>query len=65
MNLIVNGRPHKSSADDLENILVELGLAEARVATAVNGTFVPHSSRATTRLHEGDRLEILTPRQGG
>ena len=65
MNLIVNGRPHKSRADDLESILTELGLADARVATAVNGTFVSHSSRAKTRLHEGDRLEILTPRQGG
>ena len=65
MNLIVNGRPRETRADDLEDILTELGFAETRVATAVNGTFVSHSSRAATRLREGDRLEILTPRQGG
>jgi len=65
MNLIVNGRPHEARADDLEGILTELGFAGTRVATAVNGTFVSQSSRAATRLQEGDQLEILTPRQGG
>ena len=65
MNLIVNGKPHQTCADDLEGILTELGFAGTRVATAVNGTFVSRPSRAATRLHDGDRLEILTPRQGG
>jgi len=65
MNLIVNGNPYETSADDLESILAELGFAGMRVVTAVNGTFVSRSSHAVTRLQEGDRLEVLTPRQGG
>jgi sulfur carrier protein len=42
-----------------------LGLAEARVATALNGVFVPKGARAETVVQEGDRLEVLAPMQGG
>jgi sulfur carrier protein len=42
-----------------------LGYGEAVVATALNGEFVPVSSRNEARLTEGDRLEILAPMQGG
>lgn len=45
---------------------MELGHGpDSPVATALNGEFVPRETRADTPLAEGDRLEIITPRQGG
>ena len=65
MKLIVNGRPHDTRAGVLEDLLTELGYGGTPVATALNGTFVSQDARATTSLGDGDRLEVLTPRQGG
>jgi len=45
--------------------LAELGLADAKVATAVNGQFVPVIGRERMDLEEGDRLEVVAPQQGG
>ena len=42
-----------------------LDYAEAKVATALNGEFVPARSREATPVKDGDRIEILAPRQGG
>ena len=42
-----------------------LGLAEAKIATAVNGAFVAAPARGATRLEEADEIEIVAPRQGG
>lgn len=52
-------------AADLDAALAELGYGDAAVATAVNGAFVPAGARAGHGLAEGDRLEVLSPRQGG
>lgn len=61
----VNGEAREIGAATLADALVELGWAEARVATALNGDFVPASARATQGLRDGDRLEVLAPMQGG
>jgi sulfur carrier protein len=45
--------------------LQELGYADAVVATALNGEFVPAGSRPGARLSDGDRVEVLAPMQGG
>ena len=45
--------------------LQALDYGEARVATALNGEFVPARARAATPVKEGDRIEIVAPRQGG
>ena len=52
-------------AADLAAALAELGFAEAVIATAVNGTFVPAPKRSAAALADGDRLEVLAPMQGG
>ena len=65
MKIIVNGQSLDVSATLLDAALGELGYGEARVATALNGEFVPGPVRAVTRLGDGDRLEILAPMQGG
>jgi sulfur carrier protein len=52
-------------AATLAEALQSLDFAEARVATALNGEFVPARAREATSLKEGDRIEIVAPRQGG
>lgn len=63
--LTVNGRRIRSGADTLAALLIEQGFAGVRVATALNGEFVAERHRADTPLAEGDRVEILSVRQGG
>lgn len=65
MNLFVNGAPANVDAHHLEAALQQLGHAQRHVATAVNGIFIPAHERARFELHEGDRVEILAPMQGG
>jgi sulfur carrier protein len=63
--LMVNGRKTVSEANTLAALIAERGLGEAKVATALNGQFVPEARRATTTLSSGDRVEIVSARQGG
>ena len=63
--LAVNGAQLLSSATNLADLLSELGYGDNKVATAVNGDFVPERLRAGRNLAEGDQIEIVAPRQGG
>ncbi|MFC0200115.1 sulfur carrier protein ThiS [Paracoccus rhizosphaerae] len=65
MRVEVNGTARDIAADTVQDALAELGWAEARVATALNGEFLPSTARATQPLRDGDRLEVLAPMQGG
>jgi sulfur carrier protein len=65
MRLVVNGEPQEVPAATLADALQSLDLAEAQVATALNGEFVPARARASTLVKDGDRIEIVAPRQGG
>ena len=65
MKIIVNGNTIDSNATTLAALLEHLGKGEAKVATAVNEGFVPVGLRNQTNLNEGDRVEIVAPRQGG
>jgi sulfur carrier protein len=65
MKMIVNGTATEVAACSLPEVLEELGYGDEKVATAVNGSFVPAAARAQVRLAPGDQLEIVTPRQGG
>ena len=65
MKLVVNGEPQDVPAATLAEALQSLDLGEAKVATALNGEFVPARARAATPLNDGDRIEIVAPRQGG
>ncbi len=64
MKIVLNGEPQLVKAATLADLLVECGIS-GRVATAVNEEFVPSSLRIARALHEGDRIEILSPMQGG
>lgn len=65
MTLTINGQPADHEAATLADLVDILGLADAKVATALNGTFVPARARLATALSDGDRVEIVAPRQGG
>jgi sulfur carrier protein len=65
MKIVVNGERLDVSAENLAALIVELDYSAELVATAVNETFIRAKARAATPLGEDDRVEILTPRQGG
>jgi sulfur carrier protein len=65
MKLVVNGEPQDVLAATLADALQSLDYGEAKVATALNGEFVPARARAATLVKDGDRIEIVAPRQGG
>jgi sulfur carrier protein len=65
MKLVVNGEPQELPAATLSEALQSLDFGDAKVATALNGEFVPARAREATPLKDGDRVEILAPRQGG
>lgn len=65
MKIMVNGEPREIAAATLNDALAELGYGDAKVATALNESFVAAAARAGRPLADGDRLEILAPRQGG
>jgi sulfur carrier protein len=65
MRILVNGAWREAQAAQLAAVLDELGYAGAVVSTAVNDEFVAVGSRDVTPLHEGDRVEVLAPMQGG
>jgi sulfur carrier protein len=65
LKITVNGEARITEAITLEDLCRELGLSEAKIATARNGDFVAAGARADVSLGEGDAIEVLSPRQGG
>lgn len=65
MRVVVNGETRDVEAATLAAALTALAYEGATVATALNGEFVPARAREATTVKEGDRIEILAPRQGG
>ena len=65
MRIFVNGDRRDVEPDTLARALTALRYGGKKVATAVNGRFVPAPARAETRLNDGDQIEIVAPMQGG
>lgn len=63
--IVLNGRKIATGAQTLAGLVERQQLGGRRVATALNGHFVPEAQRATTRLNPGDKVEIVSARQGG
>lgn len=63
--LTINGERQLVAAETLDGALIELGFGTAKVATALNGDFVPAARRGLVLLKAGDKIEIVTARQGG
>ncbi|MDR6759307.1 sulfur carrier protein [Mycoplana sp. BE70] len=65
MTFIVNGYEQDISASTLAELLVALEYEGDWLATAVNGELVHREDRSDFAISERDRIEILTPMQGG
>jgi sulfur carrier protein len=65
VNIIVNGENRNIINVNLTFALDELGYKEMKLATALNGEFVSVQARDNINLKEGDKLEVLSPQQGG
>ncbi|MFB2552008.1 sulfur carrier protein ThiS [Ensifer soli] len=65
MKLIVNGEEHDLAAATLADLLALLDYEGDWLATAVNGDLVHRNERADFPLAERDRIEVLSPMQGG
>jgi thiamine biosynthesis protein ThiS len=66
LELLVNGEPRSVTADCTVSLLLrDLGLADRRVAVAINRDVVPRSTFTSHRLAPGDRVEILEAVGGG
>ena len=63
--LVINGETRHVQADTLAELLRRLDYDSAWLATAVNGEVVRRDARDGFLLTEGDRIEILSPMQGG
>ena len=66
MQVWLNGEGRTLDANiTLGALLEQLDLAPQRVAVEVNRDLVRRAEYATTALHEGDRIEIVTLVGGG
>lgn len=61
----LNGRDVETAARTIADLLAEQGYGDAKVATAQNGDFVPARARAATLIQAGDKIEVVSARQGG
>jgi sulfur carrier protein len=65
VNIIVNGQNQNISRVNLSMVLEELGYKQMKLATSLNGDFISVEQIDNTELKDGDKLEILSPQQGG
>ena len=66
MKIVLNGKPHPLLETMSVAELVEaLGFSGKRVAVERNAEIVPRTLHASTRLAEGDRVEIVVAVGGG
>jgi sulfur carrier protein len=65
LEILLNGKRFATEAKSLDELCAHLGFADAKIATAVNGSFVAASERKKTPLAEATEVEIVAPRQGG
>ncbi len=63
--IVVNGDRLATRAQTLAELIAELGFAGKRIATARNGDFVAEGARIKTAIERGDRIEIVSARNGG
>jgi sulfur carrier protein len=66
MQLSVNGKAQSvESGADVARLLQVMELSGKRVAVERNGEIVPRSQYSSTRLSDGDALEIVVAVGGG
>jgi thiamine biosynthesis protein ThiS len=60
MNLIINGEDRGfDSVSTISSLLTQLGMKPDRVAVELNRELIPRDQWPSTRLSDGDKLEIV------
>ncbi len=61
MRVVINGEEKELSGSELTlaGLVEQLGMKSDRVAIELNRDIVPRDRWYDTRLHEGDRLEVV------
>ncbi|RCL01838.1 MAG: sulfur carrier protein [Candidatus Tokpelaia sp. JSC188] len=65
MHVYVNGREQEIRACFLAELLTELGFQGDWLAIAINDEVITAVERESYKICESDRIEILSPMQGG
>ena len=65
MTFIINGEEQEVAVATLADLLAALDYEGDWLATAVNGELVHREDRPSFTLSDRDRVEILSPMQGG
>ena len=65
MKITLNGTPQETGADTLAALLDETGYTMHASPRRSTKSSFPPAVRSEHRLNDGDRIEIVTPRQGG
>jgi sulfur carrier protein len=65
MRVTVNGQDADVAAATVAALLSEMEYEFTQLAIAVNHSVVPRKRWAEHALNSGDKIEIITPRQGG
>lgn len=66
MKIFLNGQPIEvQDQATLADVIAAQGLTDTACATAVNGEFVPRTSRATRRLLPNEQVMTFEPITGG
>ncbi|WP_297322341.1 sulfur carrier protein ThiS [uncultured Bartonella sp.] len=65
MKIFINDEEKQVKSTNLADLLHEFDYAGEWLATAVNAELVAAEDREKYQLANGDRIEILSPMQGG
>lgn len=66
VSVIVNGEPRRlTRSATIADLVAAMSAARSGIAVAVNDEVVPRGGWQSRRLHDRDRVEILTAVQGG
>ncbi|MDQ6418326.1 thiamine phosphate synthase [Paenibacillus sp. LHD-117] len=65
VELTLNGNRYRTSASNLESLLLELGQRDKRLVAELNGEIVPRGSWQETALADGLRIELIQFVGGG
>jgi sulfur carrier protein len=65
IEIVLNGQPVISVANNVDEFVLERALPQSGIAVAVNGSVVPKSEWKSTSLAVRDRVEIVSAAAGG
>ena len=58
-SIFCNGEEKKVAAQNIEQLLTELNLGEKKLAVELNQEIIPRDSYSSTKVSEGDSVEIV------